>query len=155
MNSFRATNSPVMCGPALLIACFLTVPAVASANTGQDAATRQFQKTLPLAAGQTLSIENKFGEIRIHGENSHEAIISATIRSQAGSQAQAEKFAESMQIEVNQDAHGISIRTVVSWPRGLPGCRSCSPDTIRTTTSGSGRGGTRGSTPGARAMPTT
>ena len=113
MNSFRATNSPVMCGPALLIACFLTVPAVASANTGQDAATRQFQKTLPLAAGQTLSIENKFGEIRIHGENSHQAVISATIRSQAGAQAQAEKFAESVQIEVNQDAHGISIRTVV------------------------------------------
>src|SRR5260221_12215409 len=113
MSSFRASNSPCACRLALLIACVLTLPAAGVANTGQDAASRQFQKTLPLAAGQTLSIENKFGEIRIHGENSHEAVISATIRSQAGSQAQAEKFAENVQIEVNQDAHGITIRTVI------------------------------------------
>src|SRR5260221_12581787 len=90
----------------------MTLPAAGVANTGQDAASRQFQKTLPLAAGQTLSIENKFGEIRIHGKNSHEAVISATIHSQADSQAQAEKFAENVQIEVNQYAHGITIHTV-------------------------------------------
>lgn len=111
MNVFRAINSPRICGPAVLIACVLALPTAAS--TGQDAASRQFQKTLPLAAGQTLSIENKFGEIRIHGENSHEAVISATVRSQAGSQSEAEKFVESVQIEINQDAGGIRIRTVV------------------------------------------
>src|SRR6266436_6415645 len=113
MSLFRATHFPPKRGPALLIACVLTLPVAVAANTGQDTASRQFQKTLPLAAGQTLSIENRFGEIRIHGENSHEAVISATIRSQAGSESQAEKFAESVQIEVNQDSHGITIRTVV------------------------------------------
>jgi len=110
MSLFRAENSVGKCGHAVVIACVLTLPAAAS--TGQDTASRQFQKTLPLAAGQTLSIENKFGEVRIHGENSREAVISASIRSQAGSQAQAEKFAESVQIEVTQDAHGITVRTV-------------------------------------------
>src|SRR5690242_10731833 len=112
MSFFRAGNSLRKFGPAFLIACALASPAAAS-NTGQDSATREFHKTLPLAAGQTLSIESKFGEIRIHGENSHDAVISATIRSQAGSQSEAEKFAESVRIEVNQDAHGIAIRTVV------------------------------------------
>jgi hypothetical protein len=111
MSFFRADNSLGKYGPALLIACAFALPAPA-ANLGQDSTTREFQKTLPLAAGQTLSIENKFGDIRIHGENSHEAAISATIRSQGGSQSQSEKFAESVKIEVTQDAHGITVRTV-------------------------------------------
>ncbi|HXJ12808.1 MAG TPA: hypothetical protein VNH19_11090, partial [Candidatus Limnocylindrales bacterium] len=112
MSFFRAGHLLWKYGPACLIAGALAFPATAS-NTGQDSATREFHKTLPLSAGQTLSIESKFGGIRIHGENSHEAVISATIRSQAGSQSQAEKFAESVQIEVNQDARGITVRTVV------------------------------------------
>jgi hypothetical protein len=111
MRPFRAANSLGKYGPALLIACALALP-TAAAGSPQDSTTREFHKSLPLAAGQTLSIENKFGEIRIHGENSHEAAISATIRSQGGSQSQAEKFAESVKIEVNQDANGITIRTV-------------------------------------------
>jgi hypothetical protein len=110
MSFFRSGNSQRKHGPALLMACTLALPV--AANSAQDSTTREFHKTLILAAGQTLSIENKFGEIRIHGENSHEAAISATIRSQAGSQSQAEKFAESVQIEVTQDAHGIKVRTV-------------------------------------------
>jgi hypothetical protein len=111
MSFCRAANLLGNRGPALLFACALAFPR-AAAGSAQDSTTREFQKTLPLAAGQTLSIENKFGEIRIHGENSHEAEISATIRSQAGSQSQAEKFAESVKIEVNQDANGIKVRTV-------------------------------------------
>jgi hypothetical protein len=110
MSFFRSGNSHGKYGPALLMACTLALPV--AANSAQDSTTRKFHQTLTLAAGQTLSIENKFGEIRIHGENSHEAAISATIRSQAGSQSQAEKFAESVQIEVTQDAHGIKVRTV-------------------------------------------
>jgi hypothetical protein len=111
MSFFRAGSPLRNYGLALLIACALALP-VAAANSAQDAASREFKKTLPLTAGQTLSIENKFGEVRIHGENSHEALISATIRSQAVSQSQAEKFAESVKIEVTQDAHGITVRTV-------------------------------------------
>jgi len=111
MSFFRAGCPLGNYGSALLMACALALPA-AAANSAQDAASREFKKTLPLAAGQTLSVENKFGEVRIHGENSHEAVISATIRSQAVSQSQAEKFAESVKIEVTQDAHGITVRTV-------------------------------------------
>jgi len=111
MNLLRAGSSPGKYAPALLVACALALP-VAAANSGQDSATREFQKTLPLAAGQTLSVENKFGDIRIHGESSPQAAITATIRSQAGSQSQSEKFAESVRIEVSESARGITVRTV-------------------------------------------
>jgi len=98
-------------GCGLLLGCATAIPATA-ANGGQDTATREFQKTVPLAAGQTFSIESKFGEVRIHGENSREATISATIRAQASSHAEAEKYAEAVRVEVQQDAHGVSVRTV-------------------------------------------
>src|SRR5262249_45843263 len=84
----------------------------AAANTSQDTATRDFRKTVPLAAGQTFSIDSKFGGIRIHGENSHEANISATIRVQASSQAKAEKYADGIHIDVQEDGKGVSVRTV-------------------------------------------
>ena len=42
---------------------------LAAAHNGQDTATRDFQKALPFASGQTFAIESKFGEIRIHGSN--------------------------------------------------------------------------------------
>jgi len=97
---------------AALLAGLLCCPLLAAPN-GQETTTREFQKTLPFATGQTLSVESKFGEIRIHGGGSREVAISATIHSQAGSQGEAEKFAESVRIEVQQDANGISVRTIV------------------------------------------
>jgi len=57
MSLFRSGASLGKYGSGLLIACALVLPA-AAADSGQDSASRQFQKTLPLAAGQTLSIEN-------------------------------------------------------------------------------------------------
>jgi hypothetical protein len=98
-------------GCALLLGVLLVWPAGAT-NSSQDTATREFRKTVSLSAGQTFSIESKFGSIRIHGENSREADISATIRVQASSQAKAEKYAESIRIEVQEDGKGVSVRTV-------------------------------------------
>jgi hypothetical protein len=82
------------------------------AEAGQQTATRNFEKSLTLSATQTLSLESKFGEIRIHGENGREAKITATIRAQAGSQGEADKDVEEIKIEVSQDAEGIKVRTV-------------------------------------------
>ena len=69
-------------------------------------------KATAFNSGQTLSVQSKFGDIRIHAENSREAKISATIRAQAGNQAEADKYAASIQIEVTEDAHGVNIRTI-------------------------------------------
>jgi hypothetical protein len=93
---------------ALCWAAFL----IPEARAGQQTATRSFEKELTLGANQTLSLESKFGEIRVHGENGRQAKITATIRAQAGSQGEADKDVEEIKIEVSQDAEGIKVRTV-------------------------------------------
>jgi DUF4097 and DUF4098 domain-containing protein YvlB len=91
---------------------FSAVPAVFANSRDQYSAKREFNKTLPLGAGQTLAVENKFGEVRVHGENSREVKITATIRTQAGSQEKADRRADEIRIEVSQDGQGIKVRTV-------------------------------------------
>src|SRR6267142_467162 len=96
----------------LCAATLLVVSTTARAATpGQQQVTRDFQKTLSLPSGQSFRIENKFGEVRIHGESSREVKISATIRTQADSREQAQSFADKVQIEVQQTAQGIEVRT--------------------------------------------
>jgi hypothetical protein len=82
------------------------------ARAAQETATRNFEKTLTLGASQTLSLESKFGEVRIHGVSGREAKFTATIRAQAGSQGEADKDVGEIKIEVSEDAAGIKVRTV-------------------------------------------
>jgi hypothetical protein len=96
--------------------CFATllgIPVGSNGATapGQEQVTRDFQKTLSLTVGQSFRIENKFGEVRIHGESGRELKISATIRAQADSREQAQSFADKVQIDVEQTAQGVQVRT--------------------------------------------
>src|ERR1700732_4748500 len=96
--------------------CFATlfglgVAAAEAADPGQEQVTRDFQKSLSLGAGQSFRIENKFGEVRIHGEPGRELKISATIRAQADSREQAQSFADKVRIDVEQTAQGVQVRT--------------------------------------------
>jgi len=100
--------SVVLCTAVFLIA---GVTPASAANLGQEQVTRDFQKTLSLGAGQSFHIENKFGEVRIHGESSREVKISATIRVQADSREQAQGYADKVQIEIEQTAQGVEVRT--------------------------------------------
>jgi len=93
----------------LLLTAF---PALASGTWPQDEVTRNFDKTLTLGAGQSVRVEHKFGEIKVHGESGREVKISAVIRAQASSHEEAESFAQKIQIEVQQTGEGISIRTI-------------------------------------------
>jgi hypothetical protein len=97
-----------LCAASLL--AVMASPAHAASH-GQEQVTRDFQKTLSLGAGQSFRIENKFGEIRIHGESGRELKISATIRAQADSREQAQTFADKVQIDVQQTAQGVEVRT--------------------------------------------
>jgi DUF4097 and DUF4098 domain-containing protein YvlB len=99
-----------LAGAAILASC-ATAP-FAAANPGQDQVSRDFQKTLPLGPGQSFQIENKFGEVRIHGESGREVKISATIRVQAGSHEEAESYAQKVQIDVQQAGDGVRVRTI-------------------------------------------
>jgi DUF4097 and DUF4098 domain-containing protein YvlB len=98
-------------GIVFMMGCLAALPALGN-GFGQSSATRQFQKTLTLGANQTVSLTHKYGDVRIHGENGRDVKISATIRVQAHSQAEAEKYADQVRIEVNQDSQGIRIDTV-------------------------------------------
>src|SRR5579872_7153419 len=85
-----------------LATCSLLIAPVTKADPGgaapvpapaQEQVQRNFQKSLSLGAGGGFSIENKFGEVRIHGESSREVNINATIRVQAGSRDEADAYA--------------------------------------------------------------
>jgi hypothetical protein len=115
---FRATGGAARQSPICAIAVLAFVSfstsraAIAAAAPAQQEVTRDFQKTLPLNAGQSFRIENKFGEVRVHGETSREVKISATIRVQAHSREEAETSSQKIQIDVQQTANGVHVRTV-------------------------------------------
>jgi hypothetical protein len=99
--------------------CFLTTlllfgatHACLASKLGQEEVSRNFEKTLTLGAGQSVRIEHKFGEVRVHGESGREVKISASIRAQASSHDEAESFVQKIQIEVQQTGEGVRIRTI-------------------------------------------
>lgn len=96
-----------------LCAMFLaTQRLVLAANPGQEQVSKDFQKAMTLGAGQSVSVEHKFGEVRVHGESGHDVKISATIRVQASSREEAQSFADKIQIEVDQTSEGVRVKTV-------------------------------------------
>src|SRR6267143_556294 len=86
-------------------------PALA-ASSAQEQVSSDFQKTVTLGAGQSVRVEHKFGEVRLHGESGRDVKISATIRAQASSHEEAEAFAQRIQIEVQQSSEGVRIKTI-------------------------------------------
>ena len=97
---------------ATIVPCAAPHATKAAATPAQEEVTRDFQKTLQLNPGQSFRIENKFGEVRIHGESNREVKISATIRVQAHSREQADASSQKIQIDVQQTGEGIQVRTI-------------------------------------------
>ena len=91
----------VMAGFLIGLACARREP------WGKARATKEFQKTLTLGTGQTVSLTNKYGDVHIHGDNGRDVKISANIRVQAHSQAEADRYADQVRIDVAQDSGGI------------------------------------------------
>ena len=88
-----------------------TVSPTLAASPAQEQITRDFQKALTLAAGQSFRIENKFGQIRIHGESGRDLKISATIHVQSDSRDQAQSYVDKIHIDVEQNSQGVQVRT--------------------------------------------
>src|SRR5713226_2281918 len=76
------------------VSSLATLPAMAAGPPGQEEVSRDFQKTVTLGSGQSLRVENKFGEVRVHGEAGRDVRISATIRVQGGSHDEADSYAQ-------------------------------------------------------------
>ena len=87
-------------------------PALAASSAAQEEVTRDFQKTVTLSAGQSVSVEHRFGGVRVHSEPGRNVKINATIRVQAGSHSESQDFADKIRIEVEQTGEGVRIRTV-------------------------------------------
>jgi hypothetical protein len=95
---------------ALLLVLGAAAP-VLGASPAQEQITRDFQKSLTLGAGQSFRIENKFGQVRIHGESGRDLKISATIHVQGDSREQAQSYADKIRIDVEQTPQGVQVRT--------------------------------------------
>ena len=72
---------------------------------------RSFKKTLPLAAGQKLSIEHSNGEIRIETHRQSEVSIEASIHVSSSDEEGASKFSNEIEIEAVEKPGGVSLRT--------------------------------------------
>jgi DUF4097 and DUF4098 domain-containing protein YvlB len=111
MNAVTRSFGGRKLGIIVMVGCLSALPA-AGRTFGQSTSTKEFQKTLTLEANQTVSLTNKFGDVRIHGEGGRDVRITATIRVQAHSQAEADRYAGEVRIDVAQDSQGIKIQTV-------------------------------------------
>lgn len=90
----------------------------------QQEVTRNFEKTITLSGNQGLSLDHRLGEVRIHGDSGHELKISAKIRVQDRNGADAENFAQKIQIEVRELSDGAHVRTIYPDTRSyLPSIR--------------------------------
>ena len=111
MNRCARSHSIKKFGTLVIIGCISSLPALAK-EFGQSTTTREFQKTLSLGSNQTVSLTHKYGNVRIHGENGSEVKVSATIRVQAHSQSEADRYAQQVRIDIAQDSQGIRIQTI-------------------------------------------
>ena len=102
-------------GAAWLLSAALTLsagfPAFAN-DPAQDEVTRDFEKTFTLSGNQGFSLDHRFGHVQIHGGSGHELKVSAKIHVQDRSNADAQDFAQKIQIEVREESDGVHVRTV-------------------------------------------
>ena len=108
----RAGCRIAMGGLLFAVMFFAAEQRAVAAHSAQEEVSKDFQKTVTLGAGQSVRVEHKFGEVKVHGESGREVKISATIRVQANSRDEAQSFADKIQIEVQQTAGGVEIKTV-------------------------------------------
>jgi len=111
MTSLSRSWSMRRVGIFVVVGCLGAMPVLAR-GSGQSTSTKQFQKTMTLGTSQTVSVVNKYGDVHIHGEGGREVKISATIRVQAHTQSDADRYADQVRIDVSQDSQGIKIQTV-------------------------------------------
>ena len=76
---------------------------------------RDFRKSAALPSGRTFRIESQFGRISVHAQPKNEVAIQATIRCSADTAAEARHCAEQIQIAVEENSSGVSVRT--DYPR--------------------------------------
>src|SRR5437879_2792398 len=82
---------------------------------GREEYTRDFRKSVSLPGGRGFRIESQFGRISIRTQSRNEVAIRAVIRCSADTVDQAHRCAGQIQVAVEENAGGVSVRTV--YPR--------------------------------------
>lgn len=77
----------------------------------RDEQVRDFQKTVPLAAGGSIHIEHSMGNVNVRTQAKQEVDIRASIRCSAGSVEAAKKCADRIDVLVTASTNDVSVRT--------------------------------------------
>jgi len=89
----------------LLICCCATTA------FGRDESTRDFSKTVALAAGRSFRIEHSLGNVNIHTHPRGEVELHASIRCSAATPSEARDCTNQIKITVEESASGVRVRT--------------------------------------------
>jgi hypothetical protein len=86
---------------------------------------RDFQKAVALPAGRVLKVDHSLGSVNVRTQAKNEVAVQAAIRCSAGTEEQARRFCQQIQIRVEESGAGVAIRTEYprngggSWPRNM------------------------------------
>jgi DUF4097 and DUF4098 domain-containing protein YvlB len=105
----RGRRNPLDLG--VVAAVVMMTATGASASAQRQEASRDVERTLKFAEGQTLRIEHRHGDIRITAQPRADVQIHAAVRVSAPSQRAADAFAARIEVEVVESGVGIVIRT--------------------------------------------
>ena len=97
---------------ALISLATLTVTASAAAPPREEV-SRDFQKSVPLAAGKSLRVEHSLGSVAIHTHARPEVEVHAAIKCSSERAADARAVCDRIQISVEETGSGVSVRTDV------------------------------------------
>ncbi len=85
--------------------------ALAFSAMAREEYRRNFDKTVPLRAGERVSIEHKFGDVVVQTHPQAEVVIHAEIRATGSDADEAKAFADRIEIAVDPSASELFIRT--------------------------------------------
>lgn len=90
--------------------------ALAASAMAREEYRRTFDKTVPVRAGERISIEHRFGDVVIRTHAQLEVVIHADIRAAGADSGDARAFADRIEIAIEPSASELSIRT--RYPEG-------------------------------------
>ena len=96
----------------LAVALLIGATTTKANKNPEDQVQKSFEKTVTLSGTQGLSLDNRFGSVRVSGGSGHDVKITAAIRVQAKSKEDAQEFADKIQIDVQQSGDGVHVRTI-------------------------------------------
>lgn len=85
--------------------------ALAFSSFAREEYRRSFDKTVPVRAGERVSIEHKFGDVVIRTHAQSEVVIHADIRAVGSDTDEAKTFADRIEIVIDPSASELFIRT--------------------------------------------